>query len=174
MWLASVYSVLVSTMRLNDYNKDYIIATYLAKWDLELMRNYRDSNYSKLQKYNQINTHTIDYNNLFMTWTYYKINNNYLSSAPFDISLEKINNIDNKENYRLYLDPQNRYTYNSNLPNIKTNFFKYIYIDDVKYKDSGIDTIIKNAISIKSKVIWQHKWEHVFEVKTILADHKRL
>jgi len=173
MWLTAVYSLLISTMKLNDYNKDYIIATYLAKWELDLMRNYRDSNYAKLQKYNQINTNNINYNNLFLTWTYYKIENNYSSSAPFDISLEKINDINNKEEYRLYLDSQNRYTYKS-IGNTKTKFYKYIYLDNVIYKEAWVEKNIKDAIKIKAEIIWQHKGNHIFEVETILTDNKRL
>ena len=90
MWLVSVYAVISSTMKLNNYNKDYIIATALVKGQLELIRNYRDTNYSKLQKYNQINTNTTNYSNLFSTWTYYKIENNYSNSDVFQILLEKI------------------------------------------------------------------------------------
>jgi hypothetical protein len=42
-------------MNLNDYNKNYIVASNLAREQLELIRNIRDNNYKKVQIYNQIN-----------------------------------------------------------------------------------------------------------------------
>jgi hypothetical protein len=50
---------------LNDYNKNYIIATNLAREQLELVRNIRDSNYKQIKKYNQINPSNNDYENVF-------------------------------------------------------------------------------------------------------------
>jgi hypothetical protein len=43
--------VVNSTLRLNDYNKNYIIGVNLAREQLELMRNIRDSNYKVLKPY---------------------------------------------------------------------------------------------------------------------------
>ena len=42
--MASVYSIIVSTLRVNDYNKNYIIASNLAREQIEQVRNIRDSN----------------------------------------------------------------------------------------------------------------------------------
>ena len=133
MWLVSVYAVIISTIKLNEYNKDYIIATALAWEQLELIRNYRDSNYAKFQKYNQINPPLSDYSNEFLTWTYYKIENNYSLSASFPISIEDISDFwEWKEeinwkmqNYKICLDSEDRYTYDcSTIGNRKTKYFK--------------------------------------------------
>jgi hypothetical protein len=42
---------------MNEYNKNYIIASHLAREQLEILRNNRDYNYEKLQKFDQINPH---------------------------------------------------------------------------------------------------------------------
>lgn len=182
MWLASVYVIISSSMKLNDYNKDYIIATALVKEQIELITNYRDSNYSKMQKYNQINTLAIDYNNLFKIWSYYKIENDYSDSASFPILLEEITDFWEWEgeigwkmqNYKLCLDTENRYTYNCSWDNEETSFFKYIYIDNVKYSSWWVDITVENAIKIKSKVIWYKRGYHEFDTDIILTDWKRL
>jgi len=174
MWLVSIYAIIVSTLKLNDYNRDYIIATNLAREQLELIRNYRDTNYEKYQKYNQINTNTMDYNNVFGVWVWYTIENNFDLSAPFPISLLEISDINDRDNYKLCLDSENRYTYDCSWADKETNFYKYIYIDDVKY-DSGAGTnIINKALKITSKVKWYNRWEHEFEIKMILTDWQRL
>jgi len=67
MGILSVYSVIISTLNLNDYNKNYIIASNLAREQLELVRNIRDSNYKKIQIYNQINPSNDNHSNVFQT-----------------------------------------------------------------------------------------------------------
>jgi len=57
--------MIVTTLSLNDYNKNYIIASYLAREQLELVRNIRDSNYKKIQVYNQINPLNNSHANVF-------------------------------------------------------------------------------------------------------------
>jgi hypothetical protein len=39
-------------LRVNDFNENYIIASNLAREQLELVRNVRDSNYMVLKPYN--------------------------------------------------------------------------------------------------------------------------
>ncbi|MDP2396470.1 MAG: hypothetical protein Q8M44_06510 [bacterium] len=46
-------------------NKNYIIAVNLANEQIELVRNIRDSNYKKIQKYNMINPSSNNYTNVF-------------------------------------------------------------------------------------------------------------
>ncbi len=183
IWLASVYAIIVSTIKLDDYNKNYVIAVNLAREQLELIRNYRDSNYVKFQKFNQINTQTMDYSNVFLTWSHYKIENDYSSVASFPISLTEI--IDfwewvselnwKMDNYRLCIDSKNRYTYDCSWDNKKTPFYRYIYLDEVKYTDNNWNEIIvDDSYKVKSKVIWYHRWYHDFYADMILTDFKRL
>jgi hypothetical protein len=44
-------------VRINEYNKNYIIAANLAREQIELLRFNRDYNYEVLQKFDQINPH---------------------------------------------------------------------------------------------------------------------
>lgn len=179
LWLVSIYTVISSILRVNEYNKNYIIASNLAREEIELFRNIRDSNYTKIKKYNQINPSNTTYTNVFSTWSYYKIENDYISPA-FPIKVEKINNFEewidkiswiNMKNYKLCLDSNNRYTYNCTTTwNVETFFYRYLKVDEVK----SASWVINNALKLKSKVIWYKKWYNEFELNTIITDWKRL
>lgn len=51
--LVSIYALLASSLNVNEYNKNAIIASHLAREQIELFRNIRDTNYKKLQVWNQ-------------------------------------------------------------------------------------------------------------------------
>jgi len=184
LWITSVFAIISSTLQINDYNKNYIIASNLAREQIELVRNIRDSNYKKIQKYNQINPGSIDYNTLFETGNKYKIWNNYESSATFPIKVENItawfkewqDNLTGASmlNYNLCIDSQNRYIYDCKSLDLPTKFYKFISIDKVEYSDAWTTTQVENAFIVTSKVIWYIKWYHEFEVKSVIADWKRL
>lgn len=184
LWIASVFAIISSTIQITDYNKNYIIATNLASEQIELIRNIRDSNYKKIQKYNQINPWSSDYNNLFEIGKKYKIENNYSITANFPIAVTDITTWfeewqtklkgSSMNSYNLCLDSLNRYTYNCETGSQRTKFYKYIDIEKVKYMENWTEKQIDNAFIVNSKVIWYSKWYHEFEVKSIIADFKRL
>ncbi len=170
LWMVWIYATISSTLNLNEYNKNYIIASNLAREQLELVRNIRDSNYHKLQKYNKIDPSTTDYTNIFEYSTKYIIENDYSNTASFPIKVAPLVWL-----WELCMDEKNRYTHDcTNQNNKKTKFSKYISIEKVSYNDSWTREDIDDAILIRSKVLWNIGWDHEFEVKTILTDWKRL
>ncbi len=175
LWILSVYAVIMSSMNLNEYNKNYIIASNLAREQLELVRNIRDSNYVKIQKYNQINPSEAydptDPPGLFLEGSHYVIENNYSSTASFPIEVTSIWDISDKTQYELCLDSLNRYVHDCNLWNKETRFYSYISISAV-IDDDGV--VIDKAFKVTSKVSWYKRWYHEFEVVSIIADWKRL
>jgi len=180
MWIISIYAVIITTLKLNDYNKNYIIASNLAREQIELVRNIRDTNYKKIQNYNVLNPGNGDLVTKFEFGKYYKIENDFSTSASFPIYIEEILNFWEWEteltwkmqNYTLCIDSENRYTYNC-LGNNKTNFYKYIKIEEVEYNNAWRE-VIDDAFKVTSKVIWNRKWYHEFELKSIITDFKRL
>jgi len=50
--MVGIFAIITSTLRINDYNENYIIASNLAREQLELVRNIRDSNYSNVKPFN--------------------------------------------------------------------------------------------------------------------------
>jgi hypothetical protein len=166
LWIISIYAIISSSVRINEYNKNYIIAANLAREQLELLRNNRDFNYEVLQKFDQINPHGWDYNLVFQDGMNYKIGNNIINWS-FPVKIEEISSADfaDEKNYQLCLDG-NMYIYCPVWTTLKqTPFFKYVHIDRSLWDEK---------LKITSKVIWKSKWEHEFEVKTILSDWKQL
>lgn len=187
MGLSSIYLVIASSINLNEYWKNQIIASNLAREWLELIKNLRDSNYSNLHNWNTINPNlTGDFDlerNMIQTWTYYKVELDYETIFPdFSVILEKIDDfkewktyINNKmKDYELCLDMNKKYTYKCEW-NTRSKFFRYIKFEDLKYKDElWNEIVIKDSYKVISKVIWYKKWYHEIDLTTILANHQRL
>ena len=177
--LISIYLIMVSSLKLNDYNKNQIIASNLAREQIELIRNVRDSNYNALYAWDSIpGTTDANWNReMFIPENYYMIQNTFWVWDP--ISIVDISWMDESwaqesevrpgwrmESFRLCLDPQNRYIYcpSATSPN-QTPFYKYL-----KIESSPID----DTFEVVSKVIWYKRWYHDLEIRTLLADWKRL
>lgn len=182
MGITSVFSVIISTININDTNKNYIIASSLAREQIELFRNIRDSNYNKIQIYNQINPATNNHSNVFRDWTNYIIENDFSSSAIFPVKVTEINDFvdstgeyhSEMESYRVCLSEDNIYTYDCSSNNELTPFYKYISVEEVKYKSWVTEKTIENALRVTSKVIWfKNKWYKEFYVTSIFTDYKR-
>lgn len=178
--LTWVYMLIVSTMWLNEYSKNSIVATNLAREWLEIVRNTRDTNYINLHNWNKLPW--ISTTNNFSTWVYYKVFNDFLASSLYTQKFEEItpfweweSELNGKmQNYRLCLNGENLYTYDCSSSNKKTIFYRYIKFDDVKYKSWALTVTEKDALKVKSKVIWYHKWYHQVELNTIITDWQRL
>lgn len=186
LWLISIFMLISTTIRINENSKNEIIWANLAKESIELLRNIRDSNYKNLHKWNQINPNEdTDYDKIFGTGSYYIIENNFdANSVEFPISMSEITDfaeweselLTKMESYRLCLDTQNRYTYDCTNPdNKETYFYRYVYLDEVRYNNEVWNEIIReDAMKVISKVIWYNRWYHDTEVKTIITDWKKL
>ncbi len=182
LWITSIYMLINSSLKANSYNKNQIIAANLAREELELVRNIRDSNYKVLKIWNLKNPSLNDYsnNNKFLTGHIYKIENDYSFWATFPIKIEEIidfwegkSELEGKmNNYRLCITNTWLYTYNcsSSTWNKKTKFYRYLKVEEVK----TISWVINNALKVTSKVIWYINGYHEIEISTILTDWKRL
>ena len=159
LWMVGIFAIITSTLRINDYNENYIIASNLAREQLELVRNIRDSNYSNVKPFNLKNPNWTSFwsTDKFEFWSKYKIWNDYSNTSLFPIKVEKITDFWEWKaelnwkmlNYRLCLDNKNRYTYDCiSTWNTKTDFYKYISIDKVKYSSWPNIKIINNKILI--------------------------
>jgi hypothetical protein len=72
-----------SSIKASNYTEKQIIAANLAREELELVRNIRDSNYNVFKVWNLKNPSLNDYtdSNKFLTGHIYKIENDYSSTA---------------------------------------------------------------------------------------------
>lgn len=182
IWLVSIFMIISSFINLNDYNKNEIIASNLAREEIELFRNIRDSNYKKVLQWNQINPWNDNYTNVFKTGSYYVLENDFSLLAAFPVKVEEITDfwewaselnwkmID----YKLCLDSNDRYTYSCALWNKETYFYRYIKLSELKHMSWSIENTIEDAYRITSKVIWYNRGYHEIEINSIITDWRRL
>ncbi len=83
--LMSVYSIVSSTIRLNEYNKNFIIASNLAREQLEIVKNIRDYNFLKLRAWDSISE---DNSIVWEIGNYYRVENE--TSGFLDTNIQKI------------------------------------------------------------------------------------
>lgn len=178
LWLASIYALLITTMNLNEYSKNSIIATNLARESLEIVKNIRDSNYENLYKWNQAPRELGDsyfYNKLFQTGSYYTLENNLDPSWGVSALLKQILSFgegtaelwSKMKSYQLCLTPENLYVYcNDSLPWLTPTFF-------YRYVTFGEVWEVSDALKVTSKVIWSSRWYHEIQLDTIITDFLR-
>lgn len=180
--LVSVFMLLSSSMNLNELNKNKIIASNLAREQVELFRNIRDVNYATLHSWNQINPEG-SYSrpsDFFSTGSYYRLENNL--SSGFPVRVEEINSFGEwtaelgwkMQSYRLYQTPEWLYTYSQAPDNTPTYFYRFLEISPVFYSDGWVQKEISDAFKITSKVIWYKRWYHELQIDTIVTDWRRI
>ena len=178
--LVSVFALFWQSVKLNIKSKNIIIATWLAREQVELLKNIRNSNYKTYHKFNWIPNN--DNNNkfdtqYFLTWGYYKIENNYSWYLPIKLEEKSISwDIkDNLDDFQLCLE-KDKYIYCDGIAwEKKTDFYKYLYVEKAKYKDSSSsEKEVPESFKVESVVIWKKAWGWEVKIPFILADWKRL
>lgn len=177
--LVSIYMLLVSALSVNEYNKNAIIASNLAREQMEVYRNIRDTNYLKFKKWDQINPEEsyTPSTQVFEVGKYYTIENDFLSPwFPADVQeivshSEWAANLSAMGNYRLCLNSETEYTYDCSWGNTPTVFYRYLSVEQAL--DDGWN-LIMDAYLITSKVIWYKRGYHEYDIKTIVADWRRI
>lgn len=186
--LVSVYALISSIINLNDSNKHSLIAGYLANEQIEIIRNIRDTNYVKIQKYDHIDPNDNQFwivNGAFEEDSYYRIQNNFSNNSwDYSANIKKITNFGEgvweinglMKEYQLCLNEKKQYIYclNNNggtISNLeKTPFYKYVYLSEINDKNGRI----AEGYKIHSKVIWYFRWYHEFYIDSVITDWKTL
>lgn len=182
--LVAIFALLASSLNVNELNKNSIIAWELAREQIELVRNIRDTNYKKLKVWNQHNPDDVlsisdkmDGNKVFLPEVYYFIENDY-STGEISVDQIWLNILEGPSNlstmkteYWLCFDSENRYVKCDSINLNDTKFFKYLKVEQAK-DELGND--IENAFILISKIIWYKRGYHEFEIRTIITDWRRI
>lgn len=176
-WITWVYTIIHSTLSLNDYNKNYIIWVNLAREQLELFRNVRDSNFKNTRNY-------LMYNEVwdkFQEKTY-RISNDFTDSAPTTVKVEEETaltawtyDLNSLKNFQICLDKTlNLYDYCQNISWDKKELriYKFITIEKVTNDRNLLESDLEKAVKVKSKVVWYSKKFSEFEVEEIFTNYK--
>lgn len=180
--LVSIYALIVSSLTINDRNKNSIIASHLAREQIELFRNIRDTNYKNLKVWNQRNPSQSWLGAVFEIDKYYKLENNF--SVGSTTSVENITQVPSTSiaapdissitDYKLCLDENKYYVYCSataHPDSEETPFYKYIYIAN---EDADGNLLPSGAVRVVSKVVWLKRGYHEFDIQTIITDWRRI
>lgn len=183
--ISGIYAIMQSTMYMNTYNKNYIIATNLAREQIELVRNIRDTNVARTQAYNVLKPLTQDFDKeeelikKIEPWTYTITNNLSGDSSKELVDMEKKTKLTDEKDlsqmsdYKVCRDKNTElYDYCGNISNsddrIPTPFYKFIKIEEIKDKwGNAID-----GFKATSKVVWKGRTVHSFDIKAIFTDNQ--
>lgn len=180
--LVSIYALLVSSLNVNEYNKNAIIASNLAREQLEFFRNIRDTNYTNFTAWNQVNPEdSYSATNVFQEDKYYTLESDFSWLSNFPVVVNDITTwFESWENhltsagmqkYRLCLGVNNNYTYDCTTSgHTRTTFYRYLFIE--KAQESWVD--IDDSYRVTSKVIWYKRWYHEYDIKTVVSDWRRI
>lgn len=184
--LVSIYAIIISILKLNDSNKHSLIAWYIANEQIELLRNLRDSNYIKVQKYNQIDPNGTDFTSpgtALESNKFYKIESVMDSKNSFPVKIHEIINFqewlpaleDGSMNvYQLCMTPENEYIYcydrfgNKQVWVRELPFYKYIQTSEIE----DTQWSFAEGFKVRSKVIWYVRGYHEFYIDTFITDWK--
>ncbi len=177
--LISIYALLASSLNVNSYNRNAIIASQLAREQLEFVYNLRDTNYEKLQLWNLVSP-----SNTFTPWKYYKA----YQDTNYDIVLEEIPTLSgslpegkselsemwnmSNSGYRICMN-WDMYEYCPSILSWEqtTPFYKYLAVEQAV---DELGNPITDAFLIISKVIWYKRGYHEYEIKTVITDWRRI
>lgn len=174
IWIAWVFTIIHSTLKLNDYNKNYIIWVNLAREQLELFRNVRDSNFKAPRNYL---SYDLAWIKRFEENKTYKISNDFSNLASNTVKIKEENyswiswdyEADKLEPFKVCIDETEKlYDYCDNISWTKKELkiYKFIEISEVPgYK-------LEEAVKVKSRVIWYSKKFSEFSIEEIFTNYK--
>lgn len=171
--LVSIFMLILSALRMNEYSKNSIIASNLAREGVEIVRNIRDNNYTTLRSWNTFPG--TDMTARFSTGVFYTLEND--PTTQVGVKMKKIDLFaegktalkDKMLSYQLYLTPDNIYTYDASASNTPTHFYRYVTFSDVT-TSSGVEP---EALKVTSKVIWYKNGYHEIQLDTVIAHFQR-
>lgn len=184
LWLVAVFALLSTSLSANDLNKNSIIAWQLAREQIELVRNIRDTNYKSLKLWNQLDpketlalSDKTNNSKVFIPWNYYFIENDISS---WNITVQhlwssipewKSDLVSMRWTYGLCFDSSNRYVKCNAWNTSESIFYKFLLVENAQ---DDVWNDIDDAYIFTSKVIWYKRWYHDFEINTILTDWRRI
>ena len=185
--LVSIFALLTSSLSVNDRNKNSIIASNLAREQIELIKNIRDRNYLVVKPWNQHNpgdaldlSDFSDSSLVFLPDNFFSLERDYSSweitvdhiwaTIPEWVA-ELVEMWDmTQKGYRLCFDSENRYTRCTSGAK-ETPFYKYLHI--TKAQDASGNEL-DDAYRVRSKVVWYMRWYHEYFIDTIITDWRRI
>jgi len=129
--IVAIFSLVVQNIQVQKVNKDFLVASMLAQEGLELVRSIRDENWLDLANPG--------------TWDGIDDTDDTFS-VDYNYTIDRTPNVVSDGGAQLYFDTNKFYTHNSTAPNVATQFYRMIKIDDAT---------APTYISVSSHVQWK-------------------
>lgn len=177
IWGLSAYLLLYSAELSSEQSKNETIAANLAREQIELVTNLRDSNWIKSKIWNKLDDSMLRWE--FLTWWYYSIENWYQDTEPviikkITIPNENASTIKNSSWLRYCIDGKGRYGHICATTDTKTWFYWYIKVSPVSTKDNDWhDITLTWAIRLESKVLSSQRRDRIVTISTLITDWKK-
>lgn len=182
LWLISIYALISSSLSVWNYNKNAVIASNLAREQVELFINIRDTNYKKLQVWNKMypeTSYSTD-SRKFELDRYYSLSPTKNSSdiQIYDMWSTIIENDDTAlasmraiNGYRLCIRDWLYMPCDWSSAEQETIFYKYLLLSS---SDASWNALEAWAVRLVSKIIWIQWKYHEFDISTIITDWRRI
>ncbi|MCH2189273.1 hypothetical protein MK079_05610 [Candidatus Gracilibacteria bacterium] len=170
--LVSVYSVVSSTLRLNEYNKNFIIASQLAREQMEMVSHIRDYNFVNIRNWKALDASG---SNFWQTGNYYTVQNT--PGYFLDLDIQQIPDFaegesyltTNMASYKMCLNSENKYRYDCET-DVTPGFYRYLFVDEVRDEFGNREP---DALKFVSRVIWYKGGYEQTDISLILTDWQR-
>lgn len=179
IWILSAYLLVYNAINSSTYSKNEIIWANIAREQIELIKNIRDTNWLKFYKWDKIDNSLSTWSWSFSDLTYFTIENNY-SNKDFPIKINKLDSnftpekveIINNPRLQLCLDDKNRYIH-CNWASSKIPFYSFVKITPLYTKKNNIDLKVDDAYKIESVVASTERWYREYRINSIITNWKK-
>lgn len=190
IWILSVFWLINSSINISSKVKEQVITSNIAREQIELIKNIRNTNWIRMQKWDNLKDYLVD-NSLTKSISeimqsrdteslYFTIENNYHENNSITMKLLDKDFSETKEIlaksdfiWNIYIDEKWRYTHIS--WTTPTKLKSYIKISKVKsYNDQKKENILVDwAYKIESTVVSFERWYNKYTVSSIITDWKK-
>ncbi|EKE26319.1 MAG: hypothetical protein ACD_4C00337G0007 [uncultured bacterium (gcode 4)] len=181
IWFLSAYLLVYSAINSSTKSKNEIIASNIAREQIELVKNIRDTNWLRNNNFDNLSDFSGSW--YLGDYKYYIIENDYNIDSPIKIkNLNSSfnwtkNDVLNSSELRLCIDDMWRYIHPNNPSDChkRTTFYSFLKVDKLITKNTitNMPIIVTWAYRIESIVINTEKWYNEFNINTIITDWKK-
>ena len=180
IWFLSAYLLLFQAINSSITSKNEIIAANIAREQIELVRNIRDTNFLRYNNWDKVDNALPSWTWNFLSIWYFTIENNFSSPdnpikinilpAEFDASKDKILNT---AKVQLCIDNNSRYVHCE--PWLaKTQFYSYVKVSPLNSKNMSNTLIpVSDWYLVESVVANTQKWYREFRINTIITNWRK-
>jgi type II secretory pathway pseudopilin PulG len=180
IWFLSAYLLLFQAVNSSLYSKNEIIAANIAREQIELVKNIRDSNFLKYNNWDKVDNFLTSWVWTFWSIWYFTIENNFSNlNNPIKINVLPDDFVPTKEKIlnnpkvELCIDSSSRYVHCEPWLT-RTQFYSFVKVSPLNSKNLSNSSIpVTDWYLVESVVINSQKWYREFRINTIITNWRK-